>query len=232
VDTCILLLNAGHEASVNGLTAGVLNLVRTGQWDTVAQAARHGADDAWFRTVVEELLRHDTPLPLFERWVLQDTDVAGHALQRGQKVALLYASGNRDPRRFSAPDELRLTRSEDEYRQSRPGRQEAVYEALIRAGRAWQAGDRVTVYQRAGAGLCVLDDPDGRDYDARHYGQVLLNGFATRLRKGLTADGYAQVTRQRQPGLFDTPLTDLRTVWQPVSARTDGRARSGSSQAE
>jgi len=115
VDTCILLLNAGHEASVNGLTAGVLNLVRTGQWDTVAQAARHGADDAWFRTVVEELLRHDTPLPLFERWVLQDTDVAGHALQRGQKVALLYASGNRDPRRFSAPDELRLTRSEGQH---------------------------------------------------------------------------------------------------------------------
>ena len=110
IDTCILLLNAGHEASVNGLSAGVLNLWRTGQWGAVVQAAQAGAPEVYFRTVVEELLRYDTPLPMFERWVLQDTEVAGVPLARGQKVALLYASGNRDPQKFAAPDELQLAR--------------------------------------------------------------------------------------------------------------------------
>lgn len=110
IDTCILLLNAGHEASVNGLSAGVLNLCRQGLWAEVVRAAQAGAPEKYFRTVVEELLRFDTPLPLFERWVLQDTAVAGEPLRRGQKVALLYASGNRDAQKFKAPDELRLTR--------------------------------------------------------------------------------------------------------------------------
>ena len=112
IDTCILLLNAGHEASVNGLSAGVLNLCRTGQWDEVARAARQNAPEQYFRVLIEELLRFDTPLPLFERFVLQDAVIAGVPVQSGQKVALLYASGNRDPRKFEAPDELRLTRDQ------------------------------------------------------------------------------------------------------------------------
>ncbi len=112
IDTCILLLNAGHEASVNGLSAGVLNLCRTGQWDEVARAARQNAPEQYFRVLIEELLRFDTPLPLFERFVLQDAVVAGVPVQSGQKVVLLYASGNRDPRKFEAPDELRLTRDQ------------------------------------------------------------------------------------------------------------------------
>ena len=110
IDTCILLLNAGHEASVNGLSAGVLNLQRSGLWAEVARAAQSGAPESYFRTALEELLRFDTPLPMFERWVLEETEVAGVSLRPGQKVALLYASGNRDARRFEAPDELRLGR--------------------------------------------------------------------------------------------------------------------------
>ncbi|MEF2279584.1 cytochrome P450 [Deinococcus sp. YIM 134068] len=111
IDTCILLLNAGHEASVNGLSAGVLALLRQPEhWRTLAQAAPHQGSLPLFRTAAEELLRYDTPLPLFERYVLEEVDLFGETLRPGEKVGLLYASGNRDPRRFERPDELNLTR--------------------------------------------------------------------------------------------------------------------------
>ncbi|WP_216319572.1 cytochrome P450 [Deinococcus aestuarii] len=111
VDTCILLLNAGHEASVNGLSAGVLALLRRPEhWRTLAQASSHPVSLPLFRTAIEELLRFDTPLPLFERYVLEEVTLHGERLRPGEKVGLLYASGNRDPRRFGRPEELDLTR--------------------------------------------------------------------------------------------------------------------------
>ncbi|MBB6098005.1 unspecific monooxygenase [Deinobacterium chartae] len=112
IATSILLLNAGHEASVNGLTGGVHALLRQREhWDTLVRAARADAPLEVFKAAAEELLRFDTPLPMFERWVLEDCEVGGVPLQRGQEVALLYASGNRDPRKFARPDEIVLDRT-------------------------------------------------------------------------------------------------------------------------
>lgn len=114
IDTCILLLNAGHEASVNGLTAGVLALLREREyweyWETLVEAAPREGSLPLFHMAAEELLRFDTPLPLFERYVLDELTLHGEALRPGEKVGLLYASGNRDPRRFRDPDRLDLTR--------------------------------------------------------------------------------------------------------------------------
>ena len=113
VANCILLLNAGHEASVNGTTLGMLSLHHhPDQMALVREAARRD-DNEFFKTAVEELLRYDTPLPMFERWVLQDIDFNGIPLRRGMEVGLLYASGNRDPHRFPQPDALDLTRKEN-----------------------------------------------------------------------------------------------------------------------
>ena len=110
-DTCILLLNAGHEASVNGLSAGVLALLRQPEhWQTLVQVAEQDNSLTIFRSAVEELLRYDTPLPMFERYVMEDLEWNGVSLKVGDKVALLYASGNRDSRRFEKPDELNLER--------------------------------------------------------------------------------------------------------------------------
>jgi unspecific monooxygenase len=110
-------LNAGHEATVNGTTAGMLALFRNpGKLDSLVRAARspQSSDSAaLFKTAIEELLRYDTPLPMFERWVLEDVDYKDFQLTRGMEVGLLYASGNRDPRRFEQADELVLTRKDN-----------------------------------------------------------------------------------------------------------------------
>jgi unspecific monooxygenase len=113
VANCILLLNAGHEATVNGTTLGMLSLHHhPEQFALAREAARHG-DREFFKPAVEELLRYDTPLPMFERWVLEDFEFAGVVLRRGVEVGLFYAAGNRDPRRFSDPDRLLLAREDN-----------------------------------------------------------------------------------------------------------------------
>ncbi len=106
IGTAILLLNAGHEASVNG--AG-------NAWRTLflhpAALARLRAEPNLAASAVEELLRYDTPAPMFERWVLEDIDVAGVTVPRGQELALLFASANRDEAVFPDADAVRLDRS-------------------------------------------------------------------------------------------------------------------------
>ncbi len=113
VANCILLLNAGHEASVNGTTLGLLSLHHHPDQMALAREAARADDTAFFTSAVEELLRYDTPLPMFERWVLHDMDFNGVRLARGTEVGLLYAAGNRDPRRFADPDRLDLTRKDN-----------------------------------------------------------------------------------------------------------------------
>jgi cytochrome P450 len=106
IGTCVLLLNAGHEASVNGAGIGWWTLFRHPD-----ELARLRADPGLLQTGIDELLRFDTPSTLFERWVLQDIDVGGVTIARGQEVALQLASANRDPDAFDDPDRLDLSRS-------------------------------------------------------------------------------------------------------------------------
>ncbi|MFL5920385.1 MAG: cytochrome P450 [Gaiellaceae bacterium] len=107
VSTMIVLLNAGHEATVNTLGNGVLALLRhPEQW------ARLVEGDVEPATAVEELIRWDPPLQLFERWVLEDgVEIAGEPVPRGEKVALLFGAANRDPRVFAAPDAFDISRA-------------------------------------------------------------------------------------------------------------------------
>ena len=106
IATAILLLNAGHEASVNGAANAWLTLFR--HPDALA-ALRAGP--GLVPTAVEELLRYDTPAPMFERWVLEDIELHGVTIPRGQELALLFASANRDGAGFADPDNLVLDRS-------------------------------------------------------------------------------------------------------------------------
>lgn len=107
VSTVIVLLNAGHEATVNTLGNGVRALMQhRGQWERLVDGSVAAAD------AIEELLRYDPPLQLFERWVLEDgVEVAGIPIPRGEKVSLLFGSANRDPRVFASPDDFDVGRA-------------------------------------------------------------------------------------------------------------------------
>src|SRR5204862_1928289 len=83
IGTAVLLLNAGHEASVNGAANSWYALLR--HPDALA-ALR--ADPSLVPTAIEELLRFDTPAPMFERWALEDIEVDGVAIPRGEELAL------------------------------------------------------------------------------------------------------------------------------------------------
>uniref|UniRef100_A0AAU2V6D6 Cytochrome P450 n=1 Tax=Streptomyces sp. NBC_00003 TaxID=2903608 RepID=A0AAU2V6D6_9ACTN len=109
ISTCVLLLNAGHEATVNTTANGWWTLLR----HPAQLAALRAAPDALLPTAIEELMRYDTSLQLFERWVLEDIEFAGQKLPRGSEVALLFGSANRDPARFADPDTLDLARADN-----------------------------------------------------------------------------------------------------------------------
>src|SRR5687768_9117264 len=111
--TCIFLLNAGHEATVNGSSLGLMALLRNPAQLELMKRAAHVEDAAFLKTAVDELLRYETPLPMFERYALEDMEISGVALKKGMEVALLYISGNRDPLRFERADELDLNRKDN-----------------------------------------------------------------------------------------------------------------------
>lgn len=108
ISGCMQLLNAGHEATVNVVGNGVYALMRhREQWDRLV------ADPALSKPAIEELMRFDTPLHLFTRWVLESLDYKGHAFKFGDTIALLLGSANRDPQRFVQPDALDITRADN-----------------------------------------------------------------------------------------------------------------------
>ncbi|MEV6954912.1 cytochrome P450 [Streptomyces sp. NPDC051183] len=111
VSTCVLLLNAGHEATVNATANGWWALFRHPAQLELLRTFR--ADPEKLSTAVDELLRYDTPLQMFERWVLDDIRIGDTAIPRGAEVALLFGSANRDPARFAAPDALDLVRADN-----------------------------------------------------------------------------------------------------------------------
>jgi cytochrome P450 len=109
ISTCVLLLNAGHEATVNTTGNGWWTLFRNPE----QLEALRASPEVLLASAVEELMRYDTPLQMFERWVLDDIEIGGTIIPRGSEVALLFGSANRDPARFDRPDELHLARVEN-----------------------------------------------------------------------------------------------------------------------
>jgi cytochrome P450 len=106
VGTCVLLLMAGHEATVNVVGNGTLALLRNPQ-----QWLRVVADPELVATCAEEMIRYDSSLQIFERTATQDVDLAGVTVRAGDKVAALLGAANRDPAIFAAPDTFDAART-------------------------------------------------------------------------------------------------------------------------
>ena len=106
VATCVLLLNAGHEASVNAFGNGmVAALKRPDQVRLLRENPR-----AITETALEEFMRFDAPLQLFERTATKDTQLGGVDIAEGQKIAALIGAANRDGGVFTDADDMDLTR--------------------------------------------------------------------------------------------------------------------------
>ncbi len=110
VASAILLLNAGHEASVNGFGNGIVALLaQPGELDRVR------ADPALVEPAVEEMLRFDSPLQLFERTARDDVEVGGVTVAAGTRIAALLGAANRDPAAFPDPDRLDIGRRPNQH---------------------------------------------------------------------------------------------------------------------
>ncbi|MDX8348540.1 cytochrome P450 [Cognatiyoonia sp. IB215446] len=91
ITTCILLLNAGHEATVHTLGNGTKTLLEHDHREIT-------------ETCVEEIIRYDPPLHMFTRWVYEELEMAGHHFRRGDQIACLLGAANRDPKAYDTPN--------------------------------------------------------------------------------------------------------------------------------
>ncbi|MEU4801405.1 cytochrome P450 [Actinosynnema sp. NPDC023587] len=106
VATAVLLLMAGHEATVNVIGNGVHALLaHRDQWERVV------ADQSLLSTAVEELIRYDSPLQLFERTATERVEIGGFVVEEGRKIAALLGAAARDPKVFDHPDVLDVSRT-------------------------------------------------------------------------------------------------------------------------
>ena len=110
LSTCILLLIAGHETTVNLIGNGMLALLRHPD-----QMALLREDPSLIKSAVEELLRFDPPVQLTGRTAKEDIPLSAGVLPKGQQAIMLLGAANRDPLQFVEPDRLDLAREDNRH---------------------------------------------------------------------------------------------------------------------
>ena len=103
--TVILLLNAGHEATVNTIGNSIVTLANN-SIDTLGLDKKYN-----IKNIIEDLIRFDSPLQFFQRWVLDNDDVGGVEVKKHSKIAILLGSANRDKESFVEPDKVNFERT-------------------------------------------------------------------------------------------------------------------------
>jgi unspecific monooxygenase len=107
ISTTIVLLNAGHEATVHQIGNSVKVILESG-----IDPATLFTDVKTTERTVEETLRICAPVHIFQRWCLEPCEIDGVSFKRGHKVSMILAAANLDPQKF--PDPLTFKPSRDE----------------------------------------------------------------------------------------------------------------------
>ena len=110
IATCILLLIAGHETTVNLIGNGVLALLRHPD-----ELRRLRQTPALITSAVEELLRYDGPVQRTARVAGDDVTIGGRTIRKGDMVMPFIGAADRDPAQFPDPDRLDLARSDNRH---------------------------------------------------------------------------------------------------------------------
>jgi cytochrome P450 len=101
----ILMVFAGHETTMNLLANGIVAFdEHPDQW------ARLHREPELARSAAEELLRYDGPIRAMARWAREPLELGGRRIAKNDRVLLVQASANRDPRVFADPDQLDVAR--------------------------------------------------------------------------------------------------------------------------
>jgi cytochrome P450 len=105
IGNLILLLIAGHQTTINLIGNGALALMRhPDQWEQLAR------DPSLIVKATEEILRYDGPVKRAPRIAAEDFELGGKTIRRSERVLIVLSSANRDPRQYSEPDTLDITR--------------------------------------------------------------------------------------------------------------------------
>lgn len=107
ISTTIVLLNAGHEATVHQIGNSVRVILESG-----VDPATLFVDEKTTERTVEETLRICAPVHIFQRWCLEPCEIDGVSFKRGDKVSLILAAANLDPQKFPEPLIFKPSRDE------------------------------------------------------------------------------------------------------------------------
>jgi cytochrome P450 len=102
-----ILLSTGHETTTHLIGNGLLALLQHPE-----QMQKLQAQPALLGSAIEEMLRYDNPVQITYRSALEDAEIRGQGILKGDVVNSILGSANRDPQRFSNPDRFEITRNE------------------------------------------------------------------------------------------------------------------------
>ena len=107
---CILLVFAGHLSAVQLTSDGMLSLLKhTGEQSKLA------AHPQLIGSAIEEMLRYESPLQVINRVALEDVDINGKTIRKGQMILISLPAANRDPEQFADPNRFDITRADNRH---------------------------------------------------------------------------------------------------------------------